>query len=396
MPVEDSGFREMPPRGDRGEDTSFDNLVRGVAKGSLSRRRALRLFGGALAASVLVFIPGMRDSGANVLANTNGNQTKVTIANGQVQATTKGGGGGNSGGGNGGGGNGGSGGNGGPNNKKRRRREQRRERRKERRKERRRDDNGGGNNPGGGGNTCEGADLQTDLANCGACGNVCTAPANATATCTNGACGFTCDAPFDNCDASDANGCETNTNTDVDNCGACDNVCPTPANATPTCTAGECGFTCNSGYTRIGNSCCPNTDVCMSGTNQVCGCGTGQACCGGTSSTLGICTALGTTTNCLSCGDACTAPPNATATCTATGCDFTCDVGFKRCGNGCIANTACCTAADCPAVTNGQATCTNGVCGGICNPSNPARTFCAAGTRQAGNCCRSCTANVCQ
>src|SRR5829696_7424528 len=90
MSIEDKGLGETPPRGDRGEDASFDNLVRGVANGSLSRRRALRLFGGALAASLLVSIPGIKDSGANVLATTSGNQTKVTFANGGVQATTKG------------------------------------------------------------------------------------------------------------------------------------------------------------------------------------------------------------------------------------------------------------------------------------------------------------------
>lgn len=55
-------------------------------------------------------------------------------------------------------------------------------------------------------------------------------------------------------------------------------------------------------------------------------------------------TALGTITNCLSCGMACTTRPNAAATCDlATGCGFRCSTGFEDCnttaGDGCEINT---------------------------------------------------------
>lgn len=54
--------------------------------------------------------------------------------------------------------------------------------------------------------------------------------------------------------------------------------------------------------------------------------------------------ALGTVTNCQDCGDRCTAPAGATASCDfATGCGWTCNAGFENCdladGNGCEVNT---------------------------------------------------------
>jgi hypothetical protein len=48
---------------------------------------------------------------------------------------------------------------------------------------------------------------------------------------------------------------------------------------------------------------------------------------------------LGTTQNCLTCGNACGNAPNTTPTCTATGCANPCNMGFDDCdmvaGNGC-------------------------------------------------------------
>ncbi|MFO0629302.1 MAG: fibrinogen-like YCDxxxxGGGW domain-containing protein [Polyangiales bacterium] len=43
--------------------------------------------------------------------------------------------------------------------------------------------------------------------------------------------------------------------TDVNNCGFCGTVCPIPSNASPTCTAGVCGFTCNSGFILCSGAC---------------------------------------------------------------------------------------------------------------------------------------------
>ena len=57
--------------------------------------------------------------------------------------------------------------------------------------------------------TCR--DTQTDLSHCGACGNACPARANATSTCAAGACGFTCNAGFADCNMDPDDGCETST-----------------------------------------------------------------------------------------------------------------------------------------------------------------------------------------
>ena len=57
-----------------------------------------------------------------------------------------------------------------------------------------------------------------------------------------------------------ATGC-TNISSDPNNCGSCGNICPTPANSTPTCVPGSnpyastCSFTCNTSYTRCSSAC---------------------------------------------------------------------------------------------------------------------------------------------
>ena len=52
--ITQAGCTDCTPR-----ERSFDELTRGLADGSLSRRKALRLFGGALVGSVLASIPGV-------------------------------------------------------------------------------------------------------------------------------------------------------------------------------------------------------------------------------------------------------------------------------------------------------------------------------------------------
>ncbi len=91
-------------------------------------------------------------------------------------------------------------------------------------------------------------------------------------------------------------------------------------------------------------------------------------------STAGCETVLGTTMNCQSCGDRCTAPPASTAMCSfTTGCSSVCNVGFDDCdgvdGNGCEANintsaTHCggCGMACGTTLLQTQATCTGGDC----------------------------------
>ena len=107
-------------------------------------------------------------------------------------------------------------------------------------------------------NGCE-IDTSTDPSHCSVCATVCTTPTNAAPTCDASACGYTCIAPFADCDGLPGNGCERSTLADLANCGGCDTLCLVPANATPTCAASACGFTCAAGFADCdrlpGNGC---------------------------------------------------------------------------------------------------------------------------------------------
>jgi len=89
--------------------------------------------------------------------------------------------------------------------------------------------------------------------NCGSCGNACTGAKS----CQGGACA--CPQGQTDC-----GGVCRDFATDVANCGGCNQACTPPANATATCADGQCGFVCGTGYTAIGNSCCQNAQVCGS------------------------------------------------------------------------------------------------------------------------------------
>jgi len=136
-----------------------------------------------------------------------------------------------------------------------------------------------------------------------------------------------------------------NTKTDTANCGSCGHTCTAPANGSVTCTSGSCVSTCNAGYKLCNGSCIPNDQCCG-------GCPAGQTCCNGTT-----CVNANTDpANCGACGHTCTAPANASATCSGGNCGFTCNAGYKLCNGSCIANDQCC--GGCPA----GKICCNGVC----------------------------------
>jgi hypothetical protein len=148
---------------------------------------------------------------------------------------------------------------------------------------------------------CE-VDLQADPAHCGSCANACGA-ANGTPSCTAGACGISCDTGFQDCDANAATGCEVNVQADPANCSACGTTCDA-TNATAFCDAAACGVTCDVGY----GDCDAQAAT-------------------GCESDLGMDAA-----NCGGCGASCPAPPNATAGCTGGSCDIgACDDGFADC-----------------------------------------------------------------
>src|SRR5215212_6407092 len=58
MPAEDQNREEANPQSTNGNH-SFDELAKGLANGSLSRRRALKVMGAAIFGGVLASIPGV-------------------------------------------------------------------------------------------------------------------------------------------------------------------------------------------------------------------------------------------------------------------------------------------------------------------------------------------------
>jgi hypothetical protein len=200
------------------------------------------------------------------------------------------------------------------------------------------------------------------VSNCGGCGVECLAGTNETATCVAGACGALCTAGFADCDPN-VGGCETNTNTNVNNCGRCGNACTAGTNQTATCVGGVCGTVCNTGFADCNDD---PTDGCETNTNT-------------------------DVNNCGACDNACTAGTNQTATCVGGVCGTVCNTGFADCDpnvGGCETNTNtnvnnCGRCGNvCPAPTGGTATCTGGVCGGTCT----SRTYCPTINRCCNNC----------
>ncbi len=103
---------------------------------------------------------------------------------------------------------------------------------------------------------CDGLDNNCDGAvDEGAAATSCPTRANAVSSCTGGACRFSCGVGFADCNGVAADGCEIGTSTSVGNCGLCGHSCSAPLNATATCSAGACGFVCNTGYAPSGGGC---------------------------------------------------------------------------------------------------------------------------------------------
>lgn len=91
-------------------------------------------------------------------------------------------------------------------------------------------------------------------------------------------------------------------------------------------------------------------------------CGPGESCCGGT------CVSLDTVANCGSCGNACAAPPNATASCVGGQCQFSCIAGFTLCNGTCIdTQTDVINCGSCGNACGTGRVCSGGQC--ICDPT---------------------------
>jgi hypothetical protein len=193
---------------------------------------------------------------------------------------------------------------------------------------------------------CE-TNVTSDIKHCGTCSTACSAT-NGTPSCALGKCNIECLTNFGNCDGIVSNGCETDTTQTVAHCGVCNNKCPDTAIGTATCVKSVCG---SSGCTAPYGDCDHNTaNGCES------------------NSTSDV-------KNCGSCGTACSLA-HATAGCSAGKCVIAgCDEGWADCNldptDGCEVNTAS-NPANCGAckaacnATNGNATCSAGVCGITC------------------------------
>lgn len=113
--------------------------------------------------------------------------------------------------------------------------------------------------------------------------------------------------------------------------------------------------------------------------------------CGSLVDCSGACTDLSSDTkHCGSCGHACPAPANGSATCAASTCGIVCNQGFNACGGQCVANgpTACgpsCAVCAAPQTCGGGGQA--GVCG--CTPSCAGKT-CGAGDGCGGRCLDAC------
>jgi hypothetical protein len=141
-------------------------------------------------------------------------------------------------------------------------------------------------------------DKKTDPNNCGGCGKTCPAPAHAAPICENSQCDFVCnDAGWPTkcggvcCPVGQSccSGKCTDTMKDLKNCGVCGMDCylHAPANSTPTCVSGNCGFVCNDKFSKCQNRFCCATKgqrCTATGCCNICGdncCQSGQICCNG-------------------------------------------------------------------------------------------------------------------
>jgi len=244
---------------------------------------------------------------------------------------------------------------------------------------------------------CDGAclDTQSNIASCGACGARCDI-ANAQPACRNGVCAVSaCMAPFADCDNTATNGCEVNTQTETAHCGGCGMACASRPNATPRCAAGQCEYTCATGFgdcdgdasngcetnlntdaTRCG-TCSTRCDLanatpaCTMGQCAVATCATGFGNCDGNAANGCETNTNTTVTHCGACGTMCPGADNAVPACAAGQCALTCTAGFADCdgnaANGCEVNTTtsanhCGGCGRACAVANGTAGCAMSQC----------------------------------
>jgi hypothetical protein len=197
--------------------------------------------------------------------------------------------------------------------------------------------------------------------------------ARGVAACENGACVIgSCEAGRGSCNGDVADGCETSLTSDPEHCGACETKCGTDRVCGPT----GCGTSCGPGLEACGGSCVDKAtdekhcgtcnNACPSTANGVASC-VNRNCTVKCNTGFNYCTGQCVASSPTSCGPTCktcTAPANATPTCTAQEtCGFKCNIGYGLCAGD---PTRCClTAPVCSALgatCNSDSQCCTNVC----------------------------------
>ncbi len=251
---------------------------------------------------------------------------------------------------------------------------------------------------------CE-VDLNTDPKNCKFCTNDCsTTVLHATPSCTAGVCGYTkCDAGWADCDGDTTNGCEQDVATDPLHCGGCDSNTFTCSNANgkPACVNQQCTISCSGSYgncdNNVKNGCESNLDTDLNhcgSCNKVCGKGNDAPACSGGQCTL----------NCKTGFDSCDGN-------NSNGCEtaLNTDTHCGSCGNACTGGKTCNNGScQCGAgqVVDGSGNCctqesVGAACGNKCNTTatdNCDKTVSCPSTCGGGKVCFSntcCTKKAC-
>lgn len=147
----------------------------------------------------------------------------------------------------------------------------------------------------------------------GECDGSCPGRANATGTCTDGQCVYACKQGFLDCDGKVETGCEVDSTSNSSHCGTCDLSCSSGPNSTPTCVNSTCSMVCDGeGQDVDGNpthewmDCDPGVEGCETHVTQ-------------------------DASHCGSCTKTCEGGPNASPMCSSGTCGLHCNAGFADC-----------------------------------------------------------------
>ena len=223
-------------------------------------------------------------------------------------------------------------------------------------------------------------DLSTNPADCGACATICPSPAHGQASCTGGQCGITCSSGYVAC-----SGACVDLTSDAANCGKCGTLCGLP-NATASCKSGACTLvTCAAGFDNCDANPANGCETNLKSDAANCGlcktkCDTAQAVASATC-TAGQCAVASCTTGHDDC--------NGTA---SDGCEVDLNTDPKNCGK---CKAAC-------SLANATATCSSGSCAiGSCasgfdtcdgNAANGCETDLSSDVNHCGACATKCGA----